>query len=223
MRLLPVTLGLLMAFVLSACDWWPKELKPVAESISKQVNGEATVWLMGGDALVVYIENSQSHQGAQPALQAVASEIAELALASVSTPLESIIITFYAAKVGDAKGEMGEFIYLVQEGSAVLQPGINTSATGPLTSEEIKTFLKRLGDSVTDDQKACAQVESVKRANDAGDPDTLDPDRLDYLPSSSWHVLDSYMKRIILTQAITTDAMFACVGRRNTEFVPQAQ
>jgi hypothetical protein len=51
-----------------------------------------------------------------------------------------------------------------------------------------------------------------KRAHVAGDPETPDPESVDLLSAETWNDLDVFGKRIILTQAVTTKALFVCAG-----------
>jgi hypothetical protein len=51
-----------------------------------------------------------------------------------------------------------------------------------------------------------------KRAHVAGDPETPDPESVDLLSAETWNDLDVFGKRIILTQAVTTKALFVSVS-----------
>ena len=52
------------------------------------------------------------------------------------------------------------------------------------------------------------------RARDAGDPETLDPANVEFLTAETWDALDAFGKRLILTQAIITEALFLCAQRK---------
>ncbi len=65
MRLLFIKLMFLVVILVSACDFWPKELKPMAKSISQQVSGNTTAWLAGGDVVVINVASSP-HYRADP-------------------------------------------------------------------------------------------------------------------------------------------------------------
>lgn len=214
MRFLSVKLVLLLALLVSACDFWPRQLEPLAETISRQVSGETTAWLLGGDVLVINVEGSPAYRATQPQLEALAAGIAEQAMAFAAAPLESVVITFYEGAVSEDPESMREFIYLVLDNRPVLQPYLDVDATGPLTHDEIQAAIDRLGESVTGEQRECVLGELEKRARVAGDPETLDPASVDFLTGESWENLDAFSKRLILTQALTTKALFACVSER---------
>ncbi len=52
------------------------------------------------------------------------------------------------------------------------------------------------------------------RARAAGDPETLNPATVEFLPVNEWGRLDPSDKRIILTQAIVTKALIVCNSPR---------
>lgn len=206
-----------MAVLVSACDFWPKDLKPLAESISEQVSGETTAWLLGGDSIVVNVANSPRYRATQSDLEALATEIAGQAIEFSQAPLEAIAITFFEGAVSDDPEKMREFIFVVLENRPILQPDLDVNATGPLTLDEVQAAVERLGESVTDEQRECVLGEMEKRADIAGDPETIDPSSEEFLSAVStdtWNNLDSFGKRIILTQVITTKALFFCVSTK---------
>lgn len=85
-------------------------------------------------------------------------------------------------------------------------------ATGPLTMEEIETnFLSLMDVPLSEERRECVYREIEERARAAGDPETLDPATIEFLPTEEWSKLDAYGKRLILTQAITTKASFVCI------------
>ena len=217
MRLHFNVLALLVVILVSACDYWPRELKPLAKSISQQVSGETTVWLAGGDVVVINVAGSPRYRQPQRELEALAIDIAEQAIGFAATPLESIAITFHESEVTEDSGRMREFIFLVIDDRAVLQPYLEPVATGPLTQNELQTVIDRLGGSLTVEQKECALGEVEKRAQVAGDPETLDPASVEFLTAETWYELDEFGKRIILVQAIVTKALFVCASRGQVE------
>jgi hypothetical protein len=80
MRFLSACLGLMVAISVSACDLWPKELGSLAESITQQVSGDTTAWLLGGDVVVIDVAGSPSYRILQSELEALATGIAEQAI-----------------------------------------------------------------------------------------------------------------------------------------------
>lgn len=221
MRFLRIGLLLLAAFLASACDYWPRELEPLAASIGRQVSGEATAWLVGGDILVINVAGSPLYfEAAEPELAAHATEIAEQAADFVEAPLESIAITFHEREVSEDPDKMREFIFLIMDNYPVLQPYPERDATGPLTPDEMQAAIDRTDASFTGEQQECVLGEMQQRAAAAGDPETLDPSNFTFLSTFSfatWNALDAFGRRIFLAQAILTEAMFSCVGKPRTE------
>ena len=87
----------------------------------------------------------------------------------------------------------------------------NLDATGPLTLAEIQAnFFSFMEEPLEEGLKECVFREVAERARAVGDPETLDPATLEFLSADGWDRLDSSGKRLILTQAITTKAFFAC-------------
>ena len=84
-------------------------------------------------------------------------------------------------------------------------------AMGPLTLAEVQAnFLSFMDEPLDDRQQECVFREVEGRARAAGDPETLDPATVEFLPADEWDRLDLSGKRIILTQAIVTKAFFVC-------------
>ena len=84
-------------------------------------------------------------------------------------------------------------------------------ATGPLTLAEFEAnYLVHLDEPLEGSQRECVFREIEARAAAAGDPETLDPSTVDFLPKDAWPDLDPDGRRIILMQVITTKAMFEC-------------
>jgi len=210
-RLRDLTTALLAVILVSACDFWPQDLAPLAESIEQQVSGETRALRVGGDIVLIDVSHSPLYRTARLDLEATATEIAEQAIAYVAVPLESIVITFHAGEISEDPENEHEFIFLVMDGRPVLQPQFDIDATGPLSPEEVQAAVDRLGDSFTGEQKTCVVREVEQQARDAGDPETLDPADFEFLPAETWNDLDAFGKRIILTGAITTQALFSCV------------
>ena len=56
----------------------------------------------------------------------------------------------------------------------------------------------------------CIAEEVARLTREAGDPETLDPSTVEFLPVKSWSKLDAFGRRLALAQAITTKALFTC-------------
>jgi hypothetical protein len=215
MRLFSVRLLLLLPILVGACDFLPKELGPLADSISQQVSGETTVWLMGGDVVVIDVAGSPLYQATQSELEAQASKIAEQAIGFTEARLESILITFYEDGVTDGPEKTREFFFLVVENRPVLQPYFDVDAAGPLTPGEIQAAMDRQGDKYSENQRECIREELERLAHDAGDPELLDPATVKFLTDESWNELDAFGKRLFLSVALETEALFACAQHRS--------
>ena len=214
LRYLSFTGVLLAAILAGACDFWPRDLEPLAQSISKQVSGNATAWLVAGDVVVIDVAGSPFYRHDQPELETLATDIAEQTVAFVSAPLESIAVTFHEGEISENTEKQRQFIFLVTENRPVLQPFIDEDATGPLTDDELEAAIDRLGETVTGEQRVCVQGEVKRRAKAAGDPETLDPASVELLPAGAWDDMDAFARRLFLAQAITTKALFACASAR---------
>jgi hypothetical protein len=214
MRFFPLKLLILVAVWVSACDFWPRELDSLAESISEQLSGKATAWLVGGDILVITVAGSPVFRAERSELEAQAIGIAKQAIASVSAPLESIAVTFYAGEISSDQENAREFIFLVFEDRPVLQPYLDVDVTGPLTRDEIEAAIERLGDILAGDQRECVREQVEERARNAGDPELLDPSNVEFLTAETWNELDAFGKRLIFMQAIMTIALFDCARSR---------
>lgn len=211
MRFLSINLAFLAVLLISACDFWPRDLKPLAESISQQLSGEATAWLVSGDVMLIDVAGSPSYWKAPPELQALATGIAKQAIAFAAAPLESIMVTFHEAAVTEDPKKMQEFIFLVVDNRPILQPLPDLDATGPLTLEDFQIHLAdRMDQSLSAEQRECVVGKVEKLARNAGDPETLDLTNVKFLSSESWYALDAFGKRLILGGAIMTEALFEC-------------
>lgn len=102
-------------------------------------------------------------------------------------------------------------VWGVYQASRLDYSGFVFDATGPLTLEEVKAnFLSFLDESLITGQRECIYEEVENRARVAGDPETLDPATVELLPTDEWERLDASGKRLVLTQAIVTQSLFAC-------------
>jgi hypothetical protein len=226
MRFRSFTQMFLAAILVSACDFWPRDLEPLAESITRQVSGETTAWLVAGDVLLINVANSPLYRATQSDLEALASDIAAQGIAYTAAPLESIAITFHEGEVSEDPDKMREYIFLVMENRPVLQPYLDVDATGPLTVDEVQAAIDRmdesydrLGKSLAGAHRKCVLAEVEKRVRDAGDPETLDPASMEFLTAETWYGLDGFGKRLVLMQAIMTKALFVCAGTPEPEVV----
>lgn len=120
MRTAVLPLMLFTATLLAGCEFWPRDLEPLAESISRQVSGETTAWLAAGDVVVIEVAGSPLYRAPEAELEAVATGIAEQAIGYIEVNLESIAITFHQGEVADDPDDMRQFIFLVMENRPVL-------------------------------------------------------------------------------------------------------
>jgi hypothetical protein len=214
MRFLSIMPWLLTAIVVSGCDSWPRNLESFADSVAGQVSGDTTAWLVSGDVVVIDVANSPLYQSAPAELEAVATDIADQAIAFLPTPLESAVVTFHEGAASDDLGGTRTLVFLVLEDRPVLQPLLDLDATGPLTIQELEAqFIGPMDGTLTEAQRECVLEEAGKLAQIAGDPEAVDPASLDFLPAETWEPLDEYAKRLVLKQAITTEALFTCARR----------
>jgi hypothetical protein len=214
----------LAAFLTSACDLLPNRLKPFERSLEQQFSGDASVWLVGGDVLVIDLAGSPGYLMQESELEGLAIDVAEQAMKYADRPLESIAITFHEGRVTADSDKEREFIFLVMKNRPVLQPYLPRNATGPLTDEEIQAAMVRMDQSyeqmersLADEHRECVLARLERRAADAGDPEALDPETVEFLTSDSWYLLDASAKRIFLAQALVSEALFSCADARMPE------
>lgn len=89
------------------------------------------------------------------------------------------------------------------------------NATGPLTLAELQIDLPdEIESELSDTQKVCFFEAVERRALEAGDPASLNPDDFEYwggsVDRSGWKKHGAYMQRILLAQAIISWAMIDC-------------
>ncbi len=218
-------LAVLLALLLSACDWWPRSLEPLAESIRQELSGDTEAWLVGGDIAVINVAGSPAFGRPEPELEALALELAEQTIEFVETPLEAVTVTFYRNAMTDEGDDRAEFIFVVEDGQLVHTQLVDPDASGPLTDAELEASIDSFeathdgpGDIWTPEQRDCVLEEAKQRAATAGDPESLDPTTVSSLESVSpltWKALDDFGRRLLLVQVITTEALFACMGEAN--------
>lgn len=84
-------------------------------------------------------------------------------------------------------------------------------ATGPLTLAEVQAnFLDRMDVPLEGERRECVFSEVEERALAAGDPETLDPTTVEFLPAERWNEADAFGRRTVLAQVIVTKALFVC-------------
>ena len=195
---------------ISGCDYWPEQLEPLADLIMQDVSGETTAWLVEGDVVVINVANSPLYRESLAELEAAATVIAAQAVEFMPEPLESISVTFYEGEITEEAEKSRLFVFLLEENQPVLQPLLATDATGPLTLAEIQALLVGMDELLVEERETCVLTEIQDRAKAAGDPETLDPATVEFLPVAGWQLLDSFGKRLILAQVIATKAFFVC-------------
>ena len=92
---------------------------------------------------------------------------------------------------------------------------VDRNATGPLTLVELQINIpKEIDADLTESKRSCFFDSVEKRAFEAGDPASLDPDDFPYwngeISRADWDQQSSYMKRVLLAQAIISWAMAEC-------------
>jgi len=83
---------------------------------------------------------------------------------------------------------------------------------GPLTMEELQISIPKKLDSMLTSQRRACYIEKIgELAKDAGDPETLNPADVAFLPTDgSWDELTFYGRRSLLAQAIVSRAITLC-------------
>lgn len=92
---------------------------------------------------------------------------------------------------------------------------VDRNATGPLTLVELQINIpKEIDAELTESKRSCFFDSVEKRAFEAGDPASLDPDDFPYwngkVSRDDWGQQSNYMKRVLLAQAIISWAMADC-------------
>ncbi len=91
---------------------------------------------------------------------------------------------------------------------------VNPNATGPLTMDELQINIPAdLAARLSDEKQACWLREIENMAAEAGDPAALEPGANDYLSRidpDDWNQLNAHMKRALLAQAVTSQAINRC-------------
>ena len=88
-------------------------------------------------------------------------------------------------------------------------------ADGNLTYAELDYFLAGMKEATNISEKvdSCIKTEAERRAEIAGDPQTIDPKSLS-LAEENWVSLDKSHKRLILAQLIVTQSSVFCTTGR---------
>jgi len=83
---------------------------------------------------------------------------------------------------------------------------------GPLTMEELQINIpEHLAAMMTERRQACFRERIGELAKEAGDPETLDPADVAFLPTDgSWDELTFFGRRSLLAQAIVSRAIALC-------------
>ncbi len=91
---------------------------------------------------------------------------------------------------------------------------VDADARGQLTMDELQLSIpKRIAERLTSEQARCVYREVRLLADAAGDPRTLDPADVTFLADNDpadWHALKPHPKRVILAQAIVSEAFQIC-------------
>ena len=89
------------------------------------------------------------------------------------------------------------------------------NATGPLTLAELQIDIPRDVEKwMTESKKSCFMNAVERRAQEAGDPATIDPDDFPYwggnVDKQEWSQHSKHLQRVLLAQAIVSWAMLDC-------------
>ncbi|MEL7482466.1 MAG: hypothetical protein AAGJ29_13005 [Pseudomonadota bacterium] len=86
------------------------------------------------------------------------------------------------------------------------------NGTGPLTMGELQINIPADLDAMyTDQMRVCFLAKIEELAANAGDPETLDPTEVAFLPTDgTWEDLPRSSKRLILAQAVVSRAATLC-------------
>lgn len=92
---------------------------------------------------------------------------------------------------------------------------VDRNAKGPLTLAELQIHIpKEISAELTENTRSCFFDSVKRRALEAGDPASLDPDDFPYwngeLSVADWSRQSNHMKRVLLAQAILSWAMIDC-------------
>jgi len=92
---------------------------------------------------------------------------------------------------------------------------VDRNATGPLTLAELQINIPtKINAELTESRRSCFFDSVERRAFEAGDPASLDPDDFPYwngkISRADWSQQSNHMKRVLLAQAIISWAMADC-------------
>ncbi len=89
---------------------------------------------------------------------------------------------------------------------------IDRTASGPLSMLELQVNIpQELDDLYTESMRTCFLATVEDLASSAGDPETLDPSTVRFLPTDgSWQKLTKFHKRNLLAQSIISEAGVLC-------------
>jgi hypothetical protein len=89
--------------------------------------------------------------------------------------------------------------------------GFVLDSKGPLTLAEVRAnFIDHMEGPLEGARRDCVFREVEERTRAAGDPETLDPTTVEFLPAERWNDLEPFGRRILLAQVIVTKALFVC-------------
>lgn len=88
-------------------------------------------------------------------------------------------------------------------------------ADGKITTAELDYFLAGMKEATNISERvdSCIKTEAERRAEIAGDPQTIDPESLS-LPAENWVPLDKSDKRLILAQLVVSQSSVFCTTGR---------
>ena len=119
-RLKVISTCLLCTVLLAACDFWPTELRPLADSIEADVSGEVEAWLVGKNIVVINIAHSNLYQRPAEEVESKARQFAMQAAEAVEEPLESVVVMVHENETTEDESKIREFIFITADGELVL-------------------------------------------------------------------------------------------------------
>ena len=136
---------------------------------------------------------------------------AVVAVAIISVVVLAVVLTLAAVQSRHATAVPFDIMQAADQDEKPFYT-IDARATGPLTLSELQINLPaELAKELTPSMQTCYIEKIGELAAEAGDPETLRPTDVAYLPTDgSWAELTVFDRRLILAQAIVSRAILFC-------------